>query len=71
MSHIGKLDGRCTDLPTKEHNRALMNGDPWITDVREDKKETKSRNSRYVTDYRKLLELKACNLLICVCGCNT
>ena len=28
MLHIGKLDGRCTDLQMKEHNRALMNGDP-------------------------------------------
>ena len=25
---LGKLDGHCMDLQTKEHNRALMNGEP-------------------------------------------
>ena len=44
----GKLDGCCTDLPMKEHNRALMNGDPgcqhynmWERRPRSKKKKSK------------------------------
>ena len=62
MLHIGKLDRRCTDLPTKEHNRALMNGDPWMAALQEQfhvgektKKKTKRRNPRYVTDRRNCI----------------
>ena len=28
---LGKLDGCCMDLQMKEHNRALMNGDPDVS----------------------------------------
>ena len=56
MLHIRKLDRRCTDLQMKEHNRALMNGDPWMVTLRtishgrEDKedKEKKSTKSQTV-----------------------
>ena len=52
----GKLDGRCTDLQTKEHNsRALMNGDTWMSalqHVGEKTKKTKRRNPRYAKNQK-------------------
>ena len=44
MLHIGKLDRCCTDLQMKEHNRALMNGDPWMAALQ--KEEDKQKISK-------------------------
>ena len=62
MLHIGKLDRHCTDLQMKEHNRAVMNGDPWMAALQErfrvgekTKTKTKGRHPRYVTDRRNCI----------------
>ena len=51
MSTSGKLDGPCTDLPMKEHNRALMNGDPWMSALQERfHREDKARDKEEIQD---------------------